>query len=590
MPSPSRRRAVTAGLALTGTTILLSGAAAHAVPGDTVAGTAYAFTARVAIGAPGVGTSCTGALVAASWVLTARACTDQTGTPTTPITVTLGGQPVAVTRVVPHPDRDAALLRLTTPVTTITPVALGTTAPAAGDTLRVIGYGRTADTWIPDAKHATTVTVTGADSTTLTIDGDTTTCKGDSGGPAVRETGGTAELVAIHRSSWQNGCLGAPATDNRGGVETRTDDLATWIRATAIPGCNATGEVITADQSGGFVRTADLTGDCRHDIVDQNVAGQLRAWPSSGNLSALFTGAGTVVGAGWTTTNIERVVTGDFNGDGKADVIGQDSTGQLRAWAGTGDLSADSRLLVGAATIVGTGWTTTNIQRIITGDFNGDGKTDIIGQSSTGQLRAWASTGDLSGDSKLFVGAAAIVGTGWTPTAMPRILTGDFNGDGRTDIIGQDSTGVLRGSVSTGDLTTLFPTARVVGNGGWTTANMPRIVTGDFNGDGRTDVIGQDSTGQLRAWAATGDFSADNRLLVGAATIVGTGWTTTNIQRIITGDFNGDGRTDIIGQSSAGQLRAWASTGDLTADSKLFVGAAAIVGNGFTLAAYPRVF
>ncbi|WP_423203072.1 trypsin-like serine protease [Krasilnikovia cinnamomea] len=72
--------------------------------------------------------------------------------PSQPITVELG-RTVSVTWVVPHADRDAALLRLQTPVTTVAPVSLATAAPAAGDVLRVVGYGRTADTWVPDQKQ-----------------------------------------------------------------------------------------------------------------------------------------------------------------------------------------------------------------------------------------------------------------------------------------------------------------------------------------------------------------------------------------------------------------------------------------------------
>jgi hypothetical protein len=57
----------------------------------------------------------------------------------------------------------------------------------------------------------------------------------------------------------------------------------------------------------------------------------------------------------------------------------------------------------------------------VTGDFTGDGKTDLIAQASDGTLRAWASTGDLSAESRLFRLPGAIVGTGWGSSGVPRV-------------------------------------------------------------------------------------------------------------------------------------------------------------------------
>jgi hypothetical protein len=57
--------------------------------------------------------------------------------------------------------------------------------------------GRTATTWIPDQKHASTASVNGSVATSLNVyatDADAaTTCKGDAGGPALRESNGIVE-------------------------------------------------------------------------------------------------------------------------------------------------------------------------------------------------------------------------------------------------------------------------------------------------------------------------------------------------------------------------------------------------------------
>ncbi|WP_328462913.1 VCBS repeat-containing protein [Actinoplanes sp. NBC_00393] len=354
--------------------------------------------------------------------------------------------------------------------------------------------------------------------------------------------------------------------------------------------CNTSGVVDGPNQAGGVVYAVDYTGDCIDDLGNQNPSGQLRAWRATGEIATgkLFVGPSSLVGGGWTATNIPRIVTGDFNGDFKADIIGQASDGKLRAWPSTGTVG-ENKLFTGAARIVGGGWTTTNIPRIITGDFTGDGKTDIIGQAANGQLRAWASTGNIA-ENKLFTTAASgIVGSGFTVAAYPRIVTGDFNGDGRTDIIGQAASGELHGFASTGSIADgkLFAAYKVVG-GGWTTTNIPRIITGDFNGDGKTDLIGQASDGRLRGFPSSGVIDT-GKLFSGTYPIVGAGWTATNIPRIVTGDFNGDGKTDVLGQAANGELRGFASSG-VFGDSKLFPGAYPIVGGGWTIANTPRIF
>ncbi len=75
--------------------------------------------------------------------------------------------------LVPRTDRDVVPARLNRPVTNVTPIALATAAPTAGEELTLAGYGRSADEWAPlnlqtggfsvDASAATTATVTSKD-------------------------------------------------------------------------------------------------------------------------------------------------------------------------------------------------------------------------------------------------------------------------------------------------------------------------------------------------------------------------------------------------------------------------------------------
>jgi hypothetical protein len=145
--------------------------------------------------------------------------------------------------LVPRTDRDLVLARLATAVSDLQqPLPVATTAPATGEVLRVAGYGRTSTEWVPDRLATALFAVQTVTATTAGIAGSTSakadTCKGDAGGPAFREGAGRVELLGIHSTSWQHGCLGV--TDTRqGSTETRVDDLAGWIKQVTNPVSNS---------------------------------------------------------------------------------------------------------------------------------------------------------------------------------------------------------------------------------------------------------------------------------------------------------------------------------------------------------------
>jgi hypothetical protein len=72
---------------------------------------------------------------------------------------------------------------------------------------------------------------------------------------------------------------------------------------------------------------------------------------------------------------------------------------------------------------------------IDTGDFNGDGFSDILWQHTGGQAAIW----ELDGTSIVETGAVGSnPGTSWTAKA-----TGDYNGDGKSDILWQHTNGAV---------------------------------------------------------------------------------------------------------------------------------------------------
>ncbi|WP_176930034.1 S1 family peptidase, partial [Lentzea albidocapillata] len=241
---------------------LLAAGPAQAVSGGTpVPDGTYQFVAKVEI----EGRACTGALIDPQWVITASSCfpenAQRAGAPAKPTTVTIGrtnlagtaGRVAKVTTLVPRVDRNVMLARLDTIINDIAPIPVSTTAPSAGETLRVAGYGRTATEWVPDRLAVTEFTAGAVADTTLALTNSAgaDTCKGDAGGPAFRETAGRVELVAVNSTSWQHGCLGVTET-RQGSTESRVDNLADWIRQLGPAGANlAQNRVVTASSTVG---------------------------------------------------------------------------------------------------------------------------------------------------------------------------------------------------------------------------------------------------------------------------------------------------------------------------------------------------
>ncbi len=221
----------------------------------------------------------------------------------------------------------------------------------------------------------------------------------------------------------------------------------------------------------------------------------------------------------------------DFTGDGHPDILGRTSTGELRLYYGNGTDLVGSR-------VIGIGWQSLTAV-FCPGDFNGDGHPDVIARTSTGELWVYYWDGlQFSGRSR--------IGIGWNSiTAL--FSAGDFTRDGHADIMARTSTGELRLYYGNGSGLVGY---RVVGKG-WNVLTAV-FTPGDLNGDGYADVIARTSTGDLWAYYWNGlQFTGRARIGVGWASI-------TSVSSV--GDFNGDGHPDVLGRTSTGELRLYYGT------------------------------
>ncbi|MET8999692.1 FG-GAP-like repeat-containing protein [Amycolatopsis sp. NPDC004169] len=271
---------------------------------------------------------------------------------------------------------------------------------------------------------------------------------------------------------------------------------------------------------------------------------------------------------GWTAppTDVVSATTpvaagNDFNGDGKDE-----------AGAAYDLQNARVGLYVWPTTATGVGapalkWNTDGWEaakaRWVTGDFNGDGRTDfgafydyLDGGSN---LFLWYANASGGFDSQ---------GIKWSGAFRPlnaRFTTGDFDGDGRTDLAAAYDNGNADLSVLTWHATATGFDAPVTqwrtGPGNWNLAQSDWRA-GDFNGDGRADLAAfydyRDNTANLFLWYgnASGGFDAQN--------VKWNGGIPSGKAKFVSGDFDGDGRTDLGAAIDLGSanltFRTWHAT------------------------------
>lgn len=282
--------------------------------------------------------------------------------------------------------------------------------------------------------------------------------------------------------------------------------------------------------------TGDVNGDGKDEFVGMDDTGMV----SVINVQSPLQGAL----APWVQWSIpatwSQLFVADANGDGKADLIGFDTAGKW--WVGLSDGQG--------AFVTGAPWTQWSLpgswSRLFVGDFTGDGKADVAGFGNNGAWFVGASNGINA-----FTWGAPWAQWSVSPT-WRQVLVGDFNGDGRLDIGGLSNQGDWYVGASNG-------VSNFAWNNPWAHWSMGSTWSGvfaaDVNGDKKADAVGFGFNGLWFAGVSDGQ-GAFTTGAPGAIWALPSGFITVNV-----GDFNGDGKADLFGQNLLYQLYVGLSDG-----------------------------
>lgn len=260
---------------------------------------------------------------------------------------------------------------------------------------------------------------------------------------------------------------------------------------------------------------------------------------------------------------------GDFNRDGKQDLLLSDGSGNPFIFLGNGDgtfqpkvglnqgaisiyvsavadvnLDGKLDLLVGTSfpsspgIMLGVGDGTFLPMQKITGsailvaDFNSDGIPDLLSGSDKCAFAVHLGKGDGT------FGAEVGCGIYHQGDFSGGLCVGDFNGDGKLDLVwtsvrGADTVWLWLGN---GDGT--FQDSKLVNYGPG--HGIKSVVAADFNRDGKLDLLVAGGSGEIIVLLGKGDGTFQTPQYIAVKP-----WNLQNYQEAVSGDFNGDGIVDI---------------------------------------------
>ena len=372
-------------------------------------------------------------------------------------------------------------------------------------------------------------------------------------------------------TTWGLGCLGSagPADGKMRFVVTPAGTPSSVI----CPGDSGGPRFAGTSRRGPLigVNSAFGSADGFGDVIGRRaeILNIIRSWSVEGGPRDIGTGA-------WCMGATQQISWGDVDGTGQPDAICHDSSSGFVWVAENHDRFIRQTFASGTALCNGRG------DKIFTGDFDGDGRTDLLCRKPTitgSDLLVFVAQASASSRYRIDLPPYQLLSTAWCTHPTAQLLVGDFDGDRRTDLLCHDLvTGQkwvkytnAAGRIPDGIGSDYTDTSR------WCSHLGAEVFTGDFDRDQKTDLLCftrltgylhvQRSRGRPSPFTEITDSAVSAVMDTGAACSVDTecldgqkcefGMCRERLcarsGRLMIGDFSGDGVSDIICEYPTGR-------------------------------------
>ena len=261
----------------------------------------------------------------------------------------------------------------------------------------------------------------------------------------------------------------------------------------------------------------------------------------------------------WTINSIDKYFNGDFDGNGKDELLCVQNTskgksslfsfnnGWMKKWTNNGDGSLGE-------------WIFCQNDKFLIGDFNGDGKDELLCIQDNEQGRAvlFEFNDDNGQWSVIWTNNTNGWLSGWKIRQDDKFITGDFNGDGKDDLMcitNSDNGWASVFSFFQGQWLYMWSNYGNGWIGEWKIRTIDIFYCGDFNGNGKADLFCVQNTGGDKDWMTLLSFNGSWGKL----------WSNRGSSsfgiypyrnRLIVGNFDTDGSDELLG------INSWATKFD----------------------------
>ncbi len=300
---------------------------------------------------------------------------------------------------------------------------------------------------------------------------------------------------------------------------------------------------------GGSVAWGDYNSDGKLDIL-------LTGETGSGMVSKIYRNNGngtfsedTTADSVLTGVTYSSVAWGDYNSDGKPDILltgynGATSVSKIYRNNGNGTFSED--------TTADSSLTGVSYGSVAWGDYNSDGRPDILLTGDTGSgpvSKIYRNNGNGTFTETPFTADLNLIAV-----RLGSVAWGDYNSDGKPDILltGKTASSALVSKIYRNNGDGTF-SEDMTADGGLTAVYQSSVAWGDYNSDGKSDIL-------LTGWSGSAYVSKIYKNNGGTTfsedTTADAGLTGVAENSVAWGDYNSDGKPDILltGYGASGQV------------------------------------